>query len=38
MAIFLTEQNLRRIMGYRDLWILKAASDQNRVFDHREVA
>lgn len=27
-ALLMTEQNLRKIMGYRDLWMLKAALDQ----------
>ncbi len=32
------EQNFRKIMGYRDLWMLKAALDQNKVFVQQEVA
>ncbi len=37
-ALLMTEQNFRKIMGYRDLWTLKAALDQNKVFVRQEVA
>ncbi len=37
-ALLMTEQNFRKIMGYRDLWMLKAALDQNKVFVQQEVA
>jgi transposase-like protein len=37
-ALLMTEQNFRRIMGYRDLWMLKAALDQKGVFAQQEVA
>ena len=37
-ALLMTEQNFRRIMGYRDLWMLKAALNQNSVLVHQEVA
>jgi putative transposase len=37
-ALLMTEQNFRRIMGYRDLWMLKAALDQNTVLVQQEVA
>ena len=37
-ALLMTEQNFRRIMGYRDLWMLKAALDQNKVLVQQEVA
>ena len=30
-ALLMTEQNFRKIMGYRDLWMLKAALDQKGV-------
>ena len=30
-ALLMTEQHFRRMMGYRDLWMLKAALDQNQV-------
>ncbi len=30
-ALLMTEQNFRKIMGYRDLWMLKAALDQDAV-------
>jgi hypothetical protein len=33
-AFLATEKNFRRIMGYRDLWMLKAALD-NRMDDQR---
>ena len=37
-ALLMTEQNFRRIMGYRDLWMLKVALDQNKVLVQQEVA
>ncbi len=37
-ALLMTEQNFRRIMGYRDLWMLKAALDQKGVLVQQEVA
>ncbi len=37
-ALLMTEQNFRRIMGYRDLWMLKAALDQKGVLIQQEVA
>lgn len=37
-ALLMTEQNFRKIMGYRDLWMLKAALDQKRVLAQQEVA
>lgn len=36
-ALLVTEQNFRRIMGYRDLWMLKAALDQKGISVQREV-
>lgn len=32
-----TERNFRRIQGYRDLWMLKAALAENKVAERREV-
>jgi transposase-like protein len=37
-ALLLTEQNFRKIMGYRDLWMLKAALDQKEALVQQEVA
>jgi transposase-like protein len=37
-ALLMTEQNFRKIMGYRDLWMLKAALDRNTVLVQQEVA
>jgi putative transposase len=37
-ALLTTEQNFRRIMGYRDLWMLKAALDQKGILVQQEVA
>lgn len=37
-ALLMTEQNFRKIMGYRDLWMLKAALDQKGVLVQQEVA
>ncbi len=37
-ALLMTEQNFRKIMGYRDLWMLKAALDQKGVLAEQEVA
>ena len=36
-ALLMTEQNFRKIMGYRDLWMLKAALDQKGVSVQQEV-
>lgn len=37
-ALLMTEQRFRKIMGYRDLWMLKAALDQNGVLVQQDVA
>jgi hypothetical protein len=37
-ALLETEKNIRKIMGYRDLWMLKAVSDHNGVLLQQEVA
>jgi transposase-like protein len=37
-ALLMTEQSFRKIMGYRDLWMLKAALDENGVLVPQEVA
>ncbi len=37
-ALLMTEGNFRKIMGYRDLWMLKAALDRREVLVHQEVA
>lgn len=37
-ALLMTEQNFRRIMGYRDLWMLKAALDENQTSLRKQVA
>jgi len=38
-AAFLeTEKNFRRILGYRDLWILKAKLDNEVALDLRQAA
>jgi transposase-like protein len=37
-ALLMTEQNFRKIMGYRDLWMLKSALDHKEVSLQREVA
>lgn len=37
-ALLMTEQNFRKIMGYRDLWMLKAALDRKGVLVQQEVA
>jgi sugar phosphate isomerase/epimerase len=37
-ALIETEKNFRKIMGYRDLWMLKAALDHNGVLLQQEVA
>jgi hypothetical protein len=29
-ALLMAEQNLERIMGYRDLWMLKTVLDENQ--------
>ncbi len=37
-ALLMTEQNFRRIMGYRDLWMLKAVLDENQTSLKKQVA
>ncbi|HEV2495312.1 MAG TPA: hypothetical protein VG204_19820 [Terriglobia bacterium] len=37
-ALLMTEQNFRRIMGYRDLWMLKAALGRKEALVQQEVA
>jgi len=37
-ALLLTQKNFRKIMGYRDLWMLKAVLDQNQVLLKQQVA
>jgi hypothetical protein len=37
-ALLMTEQNFRKIMGYRDLWMVKAALDQKGELVQQEVA
>jgi hypothetical protein len=37
-ALPMTEQNFRRIMGYRDLWMLKAALDEKQTSLKKQVA
>ena len=37
-ALLETEKNFRKIMGYRDLWMLTAALDRNTVSARQEVA
>ncbi|MGH9607776.1 MAG: IS256 family transposase [Terracidiphilus sp.] len=37
-ALLMTEQNFRKIMGYRDLWMLKAALGRKEVLLQQEVA
>jgi putative transposase len=37
-ALLMTEQNFRRIMGYRDLWMLKATLDENQTALKKRVA
>jgi len=37
-ALLMTEGNFRRIMGYRDLWMLQGALDRKEVMVHQEVA
>jgi putative transposase len=37
-ALLMTEQNFRKIMGYRDLWMLKAALHRQDVLVQQEVA
>ncbi|MGH9639828.1 MAG: IS256 family transposase [Bryobacteraceae bacterium] len=37
-ALLMTESNFRRIMGYRDLWMLKAVLDQETVSLRKQVA
>jgi putative transposase len=37
-ALLMTEQNFRRIMGYRDLWMLKSALEENQTSLKKQVA
>jgi transposase-like protein len=37
-ALLMTEQNFRKIMGYRDLWMLKSALDENQPSLNKQVA
>ncbi|HVA00797.1 MAG TPA: transposase, partial [Terriglobia bacterium] len=37
-ALLMTEQNFRRIMGYRDRWMLKAILDENQTSLKKQVA
>jgi hypothetical protein len=37
-ALLMTEQNFRKIMGYRVLWMLQAALDRKGVLAQQEVA
>jgi transposase-like protein len=37
-ALLMTEQSFRKIMGYRDLWMLKAALDRNQAALEEQVA
>ena len=37
-ALLMTEQHFRKIMGYRDLWMLKAALGRNQASAQEEVA
>ncbi len=37
-ALLMTEQNFRKIMGYRDLWMLKAALGRKELLVQQEVA
>ena len=37
-ALLMTEQNFRRIMGHRDLWMLKAALGRKEALVQQEVA
>jgi putative transposase len=37
-ALLMTEQNFRKIMGYRDLWMLKAALGRKELVVQQEVA
>jgi transposase-like protein len=37
-ALLITERHFNRIMGYRDLWILKAALDRNQAAAQQKVA
>jgi putative transposase len=37
-ALLMTEKNFRKIMGYRDLWMLKVALDRKEVLVEQEVA
>lgn len=37
-ALLMIEQNFRRIMSYRDLWMLKAVLDENQTSLMKQVA
>src|SRR3990170_6071780 len=37
-AFLITEKSFRRLQGYRDLWMLKAALDENQLAAQRQVA
>lgn len=37
-ALLMTEQNFRKIMGYRELWMLKAALNENQTSLKKQVA
>ncbi len=36
-AFLITEKSFRKIQGYRDLWMLKAALDENSMSTHQPV-
>jgi hypothetical protein len=35
-ALLMTEKNLRRIMGYKDLWMLESALDRKKAEDQEK--
>ena len=37
-ALLMTEQNFRSIVGYRDLWMLRAALDENQTCLKKQLA
>lgn len=37
-ALLMTEKNFRKIMGYRELWTLKAALETDSTADQQKVA
>ena len=37
-ALSMTEKHFRKMMCYRDLWMLKAALEENQTTRHKEVA